>query len=45
MASPHLLYASTLSQLALVNPKAAESIADPIDYPNLFDGLDHALKV
>merc|ERR1719465_124422 len=29
--------------LAAVNPKAAESIADPIDYPNLFDGLEGAL--
>ena len=31
-------------KLLAVNPKAAESIADPIDYPNLFDGLDLALK-
>ena len=30
--------------LVAVNPKAAESIADPIDYPNLFHGLDDALK-
>jgi len=31
-------------ELAKVNPKAAESIADPLDYPNLFEGLDYALK-
>ena len=31
--------------LKAVNPKAAESIADPMDYPNLFEGLDYALKV
>ena len=30
--------------LKVVNPKAAEAIADPIDYPNLFDGLAYALK-
>ena len=30
--------------LKAVNPKAAESIADPLDYPNLFDGLDLALS-
>ena len=29
---------------AAVNPKAADSIADLIDYPNLFDNLDTALK-
>lgn len=27
-----------------VNPKAADSIADPLDYPNLFDGLELALR-
>ena len=26
------------------SPKAAESIADPLDYPNLFDGLELSLK-
>ena len=26
------------------NPKAAESIADPVDYPNLFDNLEYAMK-
>ena len=31
-------------KLKAVNPKAADSIADPIDYPNLFDNLDTALK-
>ena len=31
--------------LKAANPKAAESIADPMDYPNLFEGLDYALKV
>jgi len=31
-------------ELSKVNPKAAESIADPLDYPNLFDGLHHALQ-
>ena len=30
--------------LAAQNPKAAESIADPLDYPNLFDGLELSLK-
>lgn len=30
--------------LKAANPKAAESIADPMDYPNLFEGLDYALK-
>ena len=30
--------------LASVNPKAADAIADPLDYPNLFDGLEYALK-
>jgi len=30
--------------LASVNAKAADSIADPLDYPNLFDGLEYALK-
>jgi len=32
------------AELTKVNPKAAESIADPLDYPNLFEGLHHALK-
>ena len=31
------------ASLKEVNAKAAESIADPLDYPNLFDGLDLAL--
>ena len=31
-------------QLRAVNQKAADSIADPADYPNLFDGLELALK-
>lgn len=26
------------------NPKAAESLADPAEYPNLFPNLDWALK-
>jgi len=30
--------------LTSVNQKAADSIADPLDYPNLFDGLEYALK-
>jgi len=31
-------------QLRAVNPKAAESIANPLDYPNLFDGQEFAVK-
>jgi coatomer subunit beta' len=31
-------------QLRAVNPKAADSIADPADYANLFEGLEHALE-
>ena len=30
--------------LARINPKAAESLADPEQYPNLFPGLDEALE-
>ena len=30
--------------LAKINPKAAESLADPVEYPNLFPGLDEALE-
>ena len=29
--------------LAHINPKAAESLADPAQYPNLFPNLDLAL--
>mmetsp|Transcript_39675 Transcript_39675/g.101404 ORF Transcript_39675/g.101404 Transcript_39675/m.101404 type:complete len:961 (+) Transcript_39675:176-3058(+) len=32
------------ADLQKVNPKAAESLADPADYPNLFPNLDWALK-
>ena len=32
------------SQFSLVNPKAAQSLADPHDYPNLFPNFDLALK-
>ena len=32
------------TSLALVNPKAAASLADPAQYPNLFPGLDEALQ-
>jgi len=31
-------------QLRTINPKAADSIADPVDYPNLFEGLEYALE-
>ena len=31
-------------QLGKVNEKAGQSLADPADYPNLFDGLELALK-
>lgn len=31
-------------ELGKVNSKAAESIADPLDYPNLFEGLHYALQ-
>mmetsp|Transcript_20959 Transcript_20959/g.34623 ORF Transcript_20959/g.34623 Transcript_20959/m.34623 type:complete len:958 (-) Transcript_20959:266-3139(-) len=31
-------------QLKAINPKAADSIADPEEYGNLFDGLEYALK-
>ena len=30
--------------LAKINPKAAESLADPGPYPNLFPNLDWALQ-
>ena len=32
------------TQVASINAKAADSIADPVDYPNLFEGLEYALK-
>lgn len=32
------------ADLAKINPKAAESLADPEQYPNLFPNLDWALK-
>lgn len=32
------------ADLQKVNPKAAESLADPADYPNLFPNLEYALK-
>merc|ERR1719408_18657 len=32
------------SSVASINAKAADSIADPVDYPNLFEGLEYALK-
>ncbi len=31
--------------LEKINPKAAESLADPEEYPNLFPDLDLALEV
>lgn len=30
--------------LGKINPKAAESLADPVEYPNLFPGLEEALN-
>ena len=30
--------------LARVNPRAADSLADPVSYPNLFPDIDWALK-
>ena len=31
--------------LSRINPKAAEALADPEEYPNLFPDLEWALKV
>jgi len=38
------MVAAWKESLKAVNPKAADAIADPLDYPNLFDGLEHAMK-
>ncbi len=32
------------TDLALQNPRAAESLANPAEYPNLFPDLEDALK-
>jgi hypothetical protein len=44
-----LLYESVLelwkTDLKKVNEKAAEALADPMRYPNLFPDLEYALKV
>lgn len=32
------------AELALTNPKAAAALADPSEYPNLFDGLESSLR-
>ena len=31
--------------LATVSTKASQALADPVEYPNMFDDLDWALKV
>lgn len=33
------------SDLKSINERAAEALADPVKYPNLFHDLDWALKV
>ena len=33
------------TDLKQINEKAAEALADPVKYPNLFPDLDWALKV
>ena len=45
MEPPTRPHGTPLHLIWQVNVKAADSIADPIDYPNLFEGLEHALKV
>jgi hypothetical protein len=35
----HVLLQEWKKDLASVNPKAADALADPEDYPNLFPGL------
>jgi coatomer subunit beta' len=42
MLLPHSCYLFILCQ---VNPKAAESLADPAEYPNLFEDWQVALNV